>query len=204
MNRPDIIAALIPLVDVFRQLGISYHIGGSIASSAYGIARATLDIDVVADLSLKQAPLLTRALERQYYIEELSIADAVRNRSSFNIIHLDTIVKIDVFIVKDTPYDRCAFNRKRPENFEDDGVDNVFFFASCEDVILHKLHWFRLGEGVSERQWLDVLGVIKVQKEALDLEYLRRWAGELECTALLEKALTDAGMATGTNNKRST
>jgi hypothetical protein len=203
MNKPDIIAALIPLVDTFRQLGINYHIGGSIASSAYGIARATLDIDVVADLSLRQAPLLTKALEGRYYIEEQSIADAVRDRSSFNIIHLDTIVKIDVFIVKNTPYDRCAFNRKRPEKFEDDGENNVFFFASCEDVILHKLQWFLLGEGVSERQWLDVLGIIKVQKEALDLEYLRQWAADLDCAALLEKALTDAGICAGTNHQRS-
>jgi hypothetical protein len=163
-----------------------------VASSACGIARATLDIDVVADLLPQHASLLTRSIEKLYYIDEDMIKAAIERRSSFNIIHLETLLKIDVFILKNTPYDRLAFSRKHPDTLvEEDG--SVFNFASSEDVVLNKLVWFRLGEGVSERQWLDVLGVLKVQKGVIDLEYLHRWAFELGVSDLLERAFTDAG-----------
>jgi hypothetical protein len=192
MNKPDILAALSPLVDAFKKIGIDYHIGGSVASSACGIARATLDIDVVANINQHHVPSLVGLLEPLYYIEESMIRAAIEHRASFNVIHLDTLLKIDIFILKNTPYDRLAFSRKHPDTLvEEDG--SVFNFASSEDVVLNKLVWFRLGEGVSERQWLDVLGVLKVQKGVIDLEYLRRWAGELGVSDLLERAFTDAG-----------
>ena len=67
-----------------------------------------------------------------------------------------------------------------------------FYLASPEDIILNKLGWYRLGENVSERQWHDVLGVLKIQKEVLDIDYLRYWAKELRLDDLLEQALSDS------------
>jgi hypothetical protein len=194
MNTPDILAALSPLVASFNTIGIDYHIGGSVASSAYGIARATLDIDVVADINLYHVPSLVGSLEPLYYIEESAVRASIEHRSSFNVIHLDTLLKIDVFILKNTPYDRLAFSRKRPDRIVEDNEASIFNFSSSEDVILHKLTWFRLGNEVSERQWFDVIGVLKVQNETVDREYLHRWARELGVSDLLERALTDAGI----------
>ncbi len=64
--------------------------------------------------------------------------------------------------------------------------------ASAEDTLLAKLEWYRMGGEVSERQWRDVLGALKVQAGALDLEYLHRWASELGVDDLLERALTQS------------
>jgi hypothetical protein len=175
-------------------LGISYHIGGSVASSAYGIARATLDVDLVADLSENRIEPLVQRLQESYYIDEGRVRDAVSRRSSFNIIHLASMIKVDVFVLKSRPYDRIAFSRARMEHIDEAQPDQGYRIASPEDVILSKLDWFRQGEGFSERQWNDVLGILKVQRGSLDMQYLRQWAAELELSDLLQRAMLDAGL----------
>jgi hypothetical protein len=197
MNKPDILAALFPLINVFQKLGITYHIGGSVASSAYGIARATLDIDIVADVGPHHLPALAKALQSSYYIEDTAVKAAIEHHASFNLIHLETLLKIDIFILKNTPYDRLAFSRKRSDRLVEDDDRSVFDFASSEDVVLNKLVWYRMGDGVSDRQWFDILGVLKVQHDTIDREYLYRWAPELGVSDLLDKAFTDA-----TNNQQ--
>jgi hypothetical protein len=71
--------------------------------------------------------------------------------------------------------------------------ERTAYVASAEDTVLTKLEWYRMGSEVSERQWRDVLGVLKVQAERLDLAYLRRWAAALGVADLLEQALSQAG-----------
>jgi hypothetical protein len=192
MKHPDIIDAIRPLVKAFERLGILYYIGGSIASSAYGVARATLDVDMVSELKSEHVHPLAEMLKSEYYIDEEMILDAVKRKSSFNIIHLQTMFKIDIFLKKSNPYNEEVFRRKRKENLDEEKGDAEFFIASSEDIILNKLEWFRMCGEISERQWNDVLGVIKVQGSLLDKEYLYHWAGELEITALLEKAFKEA------------
>jgi len=194
MSIPDILAALTPVVDAFERLGIAYHIGGSVASSAYGIARATLDIDLVADMQMTHVQLLVALLQEAYYIDREMVQEAIRHRSSFNVIHLDTMIKVDVFILKPQPYAQESFRRARRDTLVEEEPAREFYLASPEDVILHKLDWFRLGGGVSDRQWNDVLGVLKVQALSLDLAYLRRWAAELGLTGLLDRAFNEAGV----------
>ncbi len=195
MNPPDILAALTPVADALECLGIAYHIGGSVASSAHGIARTTLDVDLVADLVLSHVRPLVETLQGTYYIDEEMVREAVQQRSSFNVIHLETVLKVDVFVLKARPYDREAFRRMRRDTLDEAGDAREFYVASPEDVILNKLEWYRLGGGVSDRQWSDVLGVLKVQKDSLDYAYLRRWAVDLGVSDLLDRALEDAGIA---------
>jgi len=192
MKKPDILAALDPVVKVFEKIGISYYLGGSVASSAYGIARATLDVDLVADLSTQHVNPLTEMLKADYYIDKEMILDAIKRRSSFNIIHLETMLKVDIFIIKDRPYDGVAFQRKRKDTLDEEQGAAEFYFASPEDIILNKLEWFQMGGKVSERQWHDVLGIMKVQSELMDKEYLRHWAKKLGISDLLEQAFRDA------------
>jgi len=192
MKNPDILAAAEPVAEAFEKLGIPYCIGGSVASSAYGIPRSTMDVDIVSDLKSAHVRSLVRMLESSYYIDENMILDAIGRRSSFNIIHLGTMLKIDIFVAKNTPYDMETFRRRRKDTLDEEQETAEFYLVSPEDIILNKLVWFRLGGGVSGRQWNDVLGVLKVQRNSLDNNYLRCWASELKVEDLLEKAFQDS------------
>ena len=175
---PDIYAAIRPVIETFLAQGIPYHIGGSVASSALGIARTTLDVDLVADIRSSQVDSIVDALSATYYIDADTILEAVEGRSWFNLVHLTTMIKVDVFIPKETAYGREAFSPRRQERFAGDDEEKIFL-ASPEDVVLHKLDWFKRGGEVSERQWNDLVGVLKVQAGNMDVVYLRRWADEL-------------------------
>ncbi|HUT31451.1 MAG TPA: hypothetical protein VMX13_16775 [Sedimentisphaerales bacterium] len=193
MKKPDIIVALDMVIECFERLGIAYYIGGSVASSAYGIARATMDVDLVANVQTHQANDLLRALEKDYYIDADMIRDAIHRRTSFNLIHLETMLKIDVFIVKDRPYDSQAFARRRPDTLDEESSRKLYL-SSPEDIILNKLQWYHGGGRVSEQQWKDVLGVLKIQGDKLDLKYLKYWASRLNLSDLLNRSFDDAGM----------
>jgi len=193
MKIPDILLAVQPVIQAFEKLSIPYYIGGSIASSVYGMARATLDIDIIADLKVNHIAHLNQILENQFYIDEDMIADAIRTNSSFNLIHLETMIKIDVFMHKDEPYPVEALQRIRKDTLEE--LANVeIYFSSPEDIIIAKLQWYKIGGFVSERQWLDVIGVIKVQGDLLDKKYLKRWSQKLELSSLMQKAFDEAGV----------
>lgn len=192
MKKPDIVVALDMVIGCFEKLGIAYYIGGSVASSAYGIARATMDVDLVANVEIRQVNRLVKALETDYYIDAEMIKNAIHRSSSFNLIHLETMIKIDVFIVEDRPYDSEAFARRQPDTLDEES-SRKFYLASPEDVILNKLLWYRKGGGVSEQQWKDVLGVLKVQGDKLDSEYLKHWASRLNLSDLLNHSFDDAG-----------
>ena len=192
MKKLEILSALIPVVNVLEKYTIPYYICGSIASSIYGMARATMDIDIVADVKLHHISLLRQELEKLYYIDEGMIKKAIQNSSSFNLIHLETVIKIDVFIFKDIPFHQNALELKIKDTFEDDDKKTKFYFSSPEDIIISKLQWYELGGKVSERQWLDIIGVIKIQGNSLDKNYLQVWSKKLKIFKLLENAFIDA------------
>ena len=151
MKTANVIDAIVPVIEAFDSLGIHYFIGGSIASSAYGIARSTLDVDMVSELKPVHANELTEMLKSKYYIDEEMILDAIKRQSSFNIIHLETMFKVDIFLKRDDQYGREAFERKRKENLDENRTDAEFYLASCEDIILSKLEWFRRGNEISRK-----------------------------------------------------
>lgn len=198
MKSPDLIDAIQPVIKAFERLNVDYYIGGSIASSAYGVARATMDVDMVSELKEEHAHPLTEMLKSDYFIDEEMILDAVKRKSSFNIIHLETMFKIDVFLKKGDRYGRESFSRKRKETLDEEIKDAGFFISSSEDIILNKLIWFQQGGEIAERQWYDILGVIRVQGNLLDKEYLCKWAEELGVKDLLERAFTETGIRTKT------
>lgn len=191
MKKNEIISALEPLLKVFNEFGILYYISGSIASSAFGRARATMDVDMVVDLQPIHAKALVDKLDKIYYIDENMILDAIEDQSSFNLIHLDTMLKIDVFILNDHPYQQTAFARKIKDKLEDEPFTISVYLSSSEDIILNKLIWYKKGNEISEKQWDDIVGVIKVQGEKLDKEYLNHWAIQLGVRKLLNKALAE-------------
>ncbi len=113
---------------------------------------------------------------------------AVRNKSSFNLIHLETMFKVDIFIAKDDVFDQTQIERRVPRVVAQD-LNREIYVLSAEDTVLAKLRWFRMGGEQSERQWRDVVGVVKVQGEQLDYEYLQKMAAELQVEDLLIRLL---------------
>jgi hypothetical protein len=193
VSDPDLLAALGPVLQVLGDLGVRYFVGGSIASSAHGVARASVDGDVVAELGPTHIAPIVAALQDTYYVPEERIRDAVARRGSFNVIHLETMLKIDVFVSRDRPFDRRAFERSRPTPIEGGGA--TLLVSSAEDIALAKLEWYRRGGEISERQWGDVMGVLQATGSALELPYLRKGAVELGVSDLLDRALEEAGLA---------
>lgn len=192
MTPPDVIVALTPVVVALEQLGVRYHVGGSLASSAYGIPRATADVDVVAELRLEHLTPLVESVRAGYYVDLETAREAVGQRRSFNLIHLDTMVKVDVFVPEERPFDQQELSRARLETLDPSRDARPFYLKSPEDLVLRKLDWYRAGGGASAHQWNDVIGVLRVQMERLDQDYLARWAAELNVKDLLDRALADA------------
>lgn len=189
-NEP--VEVTLKVTDVFEKLSIPYLISGSLASTLYGMIRTTQDSDIVAEMRLEHLQLFVSALQGEFYMDEELIAESIQRNSSFNIIHRETMFKVDVFIPRPRPFlqSQLARAHRQTFNFETEVGAN---FASPEDTILSKLEWYRMGGEVSEHQWRDILGVLKTRAGELDLDYLRKWANELKVMDLLERALKEMG-----------
>ena len=135
VTEPDLLVALAPVLDVLRRLGVRHYVGGSIASSAHGVPRASIDADVVAELFAPHAAPLTAQLRGAFYVPEQRVEEAIARRTSFNVIHLETMVKVDVFVSSDRPNDRRAFDWVRSVPVEGGAIP----VSSPEDTVLAKL-----------------------------------------------------------------
>ena len=188
------ILVLLLVTTQLEALDVPYALGGSMASAALGIYRATNDADIIADLTEPHVDPLVRALEGAFYIDADAIREAIRHRSSTNLIHLESMFKVDLFIPKRRAFDRNQLARRVSQQVTSEPPRDVYI-ASAEDTVLAKLEWYRMGGEISDRQWNDILGVLKVQALDIDLAYLRQWAPQLGVADLLARALDDAGLA---------
>ncbi len=179
---------------ILERLDIPYAVVGSIASGIYGLARSTRDVDFVADVKTEHITDLIALMEPLFFVQEESIRQAIRDRSSFNVIHLETMFKADIFIPKNTAADSQQLERRQDRSLPEDPTKTIAV-ASPEDTILQKLRWYKLGNEISSTQWSDVQGVMKVTAEELDMDYLRETAEQMHISELLERALSDSGLA---------
>jgi hypothetical protein len=192
LTDPDVFAALRPVAAALEALGVAHYIGGSLASSTHGMPRSTLDVDFVADLRVEHVPRFVELLSSTYYLDEGRVRDAVSRRRSFNLIHLESMFKVDIFVSKGRRFDTSALARAEYHSLDTDPAARPVRVASPEDAILAKLDWYRAGGESSERQWSDVLGVLKTKRLALDLGYLGEQADGLAVRDLLDRALREA------------
>lgn len=174
--------------NVLDQMGIRYVVGGSVASSVYGVPRATQDVDLVAEMFGKHVDPFVEALAANFYVDADMICEAITRRASFNVVHLATMFKADIFLFKREPWMESEMSRGRLETLTTEAGPVTIRFASPEDTLLHKLVWFRMGGETSDRQWSDILGVLKVQGPRIDQMYLEEWAPQLGVADLLVRA----------------
>jgi hypothetical protein len=189
----EALAVTLQVIGVLDRLGVEYVVGGSIASSIYGKPRATQDVDVVADLKDEHIPAFIAALQPDFYLDEPAVRDAVQRRTTFNVIHLHTMFKVDVFVAKDDASTNQELARRRPY-FPPQAPGTEVSLASPEDIVVQKLYWYRLGDHVSERQWTDAISVIAVRGKNLDFDYMRSLAEQMSVGDLLARALSEAGL----------
>jgi len=186
----DPLIVIARLAHILNDLQIQYVVGGSMASSVYGIPRATQDVDLMANVKLDHVERLTAALEPEFYVASELIVDAVHQQTSFNVVHLQTMFKADVFVAADNEWSREEMSRARTEVVLPEEALAIRF-SSPEDTILHKLLWYRIGGHESDKQWNDILGILRIQENSLDFAYLERWAGSLKIDDLLGRARTE-------------
>ena len=188
MNITDV---LLRVVTVLDGLGVPYVVVGSLASSARGFPRTTNDADIVADLNSGHTDPLVAALGTDFYVDSVAIERAITRHRSFNAIHRASGFKVDIFVPPPDGFGRQQLARRSREHLDSTGSLAVFV-ATAEDVVIAKLEWYRASGGQSDRQWQDLVGVLKVQAPAIDLEYLRQWASRLGLSDLLDRALAKA------------
>ncbi|MGK7876135.1 MAG: hypothetical protein AB4426_23410 [Xenococcaceae cyanobacterium] len=182
------------LAVILESLGIPYYIGGSVASSLQGEVRYTEDLDLVLNIQSNQVQPLIEAMGDSFYISEVAVEEAISgSTSSFNVIHLETTEKADMFVMRSDEFSRSKMAR-RQLHVPDGELDESFYVCSPEDTVLQKLVWFRMTAREFQKQWRDILGVLKLQGERLDFGYMWQWADTLGLLAELETAFTEVGL----------
>lgn len=174
----DPIGVVLLVTEALERMGTPYFVGGSLASALYGSIRATADADIVADLDVDDVERFVAIVDESFFVDSLAVRTAVRERRSFNIFHRDSMFKVDVFLSRDTAFDASQLSRCVRETLSTEPTAAINF-ASAEDTVLAKLVWFRSGSEVSERQWRDVLEVVRTVGDDLDRTYILEWADSL-------------------------
>lgn len=178
-----------PLSLVLSAVHLPFIVAGSVASSARGIPRYTQDIDLVVRIGAFQVERLATALGKEWYAEPDQMRQAIQNGRTFNVIHIPTGWKIDLFPAQTDFHDSEMQRATAPVLI--DGESVICPVSTAEDIVLAKLCRYKDGGQVSDRQWSDIGNVIATNPN-LDLDYLRLWAGRLQVADLLEKALVES------------
>ncbi len=190
----DVVDVALRVAEALERCGVAYFLGGSLASSFQGEPRATNDVDLVVDLPDAAVAPLVAALGPDFDVDEGALRRAVRERSSWNVIFIPSVTKVDLFLLRESPFDASEFARRQRVEVR---PGRSLHIKSAEDTVLRKLLWWRTGGEVSERQWRDLVQVLRLSGDRLEDAYLDAWAGRLGLVEHLRRARAEARAAPG-------
>lgn len=185
-EQDDLVDALTPVVSAFNKLGVPHCVGGSIASAFHGAVRSTMDVDLLCELQEDQIADFLTCFDQDFYVSESAVRDAVLRNLCFNLIHLPTSFKVDVFISPGRDFDQTRIRRATMEKLGEDPSVMVPM-TTAEDSIISKLEWYRKSDETSERQWDDVSRLMQLLGSSADLDYLRKAAEATGVEDLLDR-----------------
>ena len=174
------------VIAILEKNNIPYMLTGAIAVNYYGRPRLTHDVDIIVNIERKHIQSIVDAFHQEFYISLEGIEDAIGHRTAFNIIHNETGLKIDFWMLTDEEYDKTRFSRKKRRTIFDRGM----YISSAEDIILIKLLWYK--NSTSEKHIMDAEGILQVQGNSIDNNYLIEWAEKLSVRGILKKLLKTA------------
>lgn len=190
-DSSDVLDVALEVAAALGAVGAEYFVGGSVASSLQGEPRATNDIDFVVSLPPAKVAAFAQALGPSYEVDQDMLREALRRQSCANLFYLPRVTKVDVFGLGDSPFDEAEFARRQRVRVRPTGEE--LFVKSPEDTVLRKLLWYRDGGATSDKQWRDVVEVLRVSGPQMDGRYLDVWASRLGIESLLARARSDAG-----------
>jgi hypothetical protein len=195
----DLLAVISPALHAFEDFQVTYYLGGSVASSLHGMQQAARDIDLIVDLHRQPFSSLLPLLKQHYILDEDEADKAVRECTIFQMIHLDSLMKVDLIFPKTDAFN--IFMRQLVSRHALSDGYPPFPIASANEMILFKLQRYQHNERTrtdgmrDDAEWNDILGMLKVQGSALDLALLEKWARRLDMIHTLSGAFIDAGLS---------
>lgn len=183
----------VSLGEILDNLNIPYYLGGGLASSFWGERRQTEDADIAVILKPDKVEQLITALSTEFYVSENAIDDAMRGfTNTFNVIHTASVIKADIYPLQQNDFELSAMSRRiQVQLFS---TNQTIYIISPEDIILQKLRWYKIADNYFQKQWRDILGVLKARRKILDFDYLRLWSDLLKLTPEMEKALDETNL----------
>jgi hypothetical protein len=191
MNEDDLVDVGLRACALFDELDIPYYITGAVASVVYGQIRTTQNVDLIASIEPNHIDVIVRELQELFFIDPAKAAGAVNHRSMFDILHHSSIYKVNIIVPQSSEAESMRLQRRIRHIVKENPL-HMADFVSAEDLVLSNLEWYRLGRGISDQVWMDILGVIQIQSPRLDRDYLNQWAATLNLTDLLTRAYRDA------------
>jgi len=191
IDLADPVEIAVEVARIFDALGIRYVLGGSLASTTFGEPRTTLDVDLAADIGLEQADALVEQLSIDFIVDPEWSRDEIGRRGSFQAVHRASMIRIDVFVPEWTGFDLWKWEQRR-SIVVDPATSASIHVTSPEGIVLQKLLWYRKSGESSERQWRDVVGVLKAQHKTLDVAALTDWGQRLGLEDLLRRAVEES------------
>lgn len=194
----DLIGVMLPALKAFQVTGTTYYLGGSIASSLYGMQQLAQDIDLVVNLANDVLPALVDLFRVDYVVDESALHKAICQHSSFSLIHLDSLMKIDVILPGLGDFDSVMYRYVTQHTL--DKRCQPLLIASASEMILLKLYRYHQdkqsrNDGMEkDAEWNDVLGMLKVQAPYLNLALLEWWAEQFEMCDSWQCLLVDTGL----------
>lgn len=169
------------VINILEKVRTPYMVTGAMAVNYYGKMRTTHDIDIIIEINSFKKERFVKEFQKEFYISDEAIIDAIQRRSSFNLIHNESCLKIDFWMVKNNEFSKLEFQRRKPRDIFNQQV----FLITAEDLIITKLNWYKKSE--SEKHFEDVLGIYQIQKGNLDEKYIIKWTAKQGTLDLWQK-----------------